>query len=49
MRSDPAQNYSQHFRNSEGGEPSVEEEEESNSIKETCAHPVTSQYGNNEA
>ena len=37
------------FQKSEGREPSVEEEEESNSIKETCAHPVTSHYGNNEA
>ena len=36
------------FQNSEGREPSVEEEE-SHSIKETCAHPVTSRYGNNEA
>ena len=36
------------FQKSEGREPSVEEEE-SNSIKETCAHPVTSHYGNNEA
>ena len=37
------------FQKSEGREPSVEEEEESNSIKEICAHPVTSRYGNNEA
>ena len=36
------------FQKSDGREPCVEEEE-SNSIKETCAHPFTSRYGNKEA
>ena len=36
------------FQKSEGRDPWVEEEE-SNSIKETCAHPITSRYGNKDA
>ena len=39
------------FQKSEGKELCVEEEEEEESIriKETCAHPITSRYGNKEA
>ena len=36
------------FQKSEVREPCVEERE-SNGIKETCAHPISSRYGNNEA
>ena len=39
MSSDPAQNYSQHVRNQKGENPCMEEGD-SNSIKETCAHPM---------
>ena len=46
QNSDPAQHYSQHFRNQKEKESCVEESKDSN--KENCAHHVRSRYGNNE-